>query len=147
MVLGLASRPGPGGGGNDEDAATEEDLNARLATLNDGVDASDGEEEEAPLPPEPNTNPTSIVDISVVRAAAAAGVVVLVSCAITYPSGHNPAGVIVSLGIFERAFVKYANKLDKLGMWLLCWQYTPPWAYVVLLDKLMPVAPSSGLPQ
>ena len=109
-------------------------------------DASDGEE-EAPLPPEPNTNPTSIVDISVVRAAAAAGVVVLVSCAITYPSGHNPAGVIVSLGIFERAFVKYANKLDKLGMWLLCWQYTPSWAYVVLLYILMPVAPSSGLRQ
>ena len=144
MVPGLASRPG---GDNDEDAATEDALTARLATLNDGVDASDGEEEEAPLPPEPNTNPTSVADIPLVRAAAAAGVVVLVSCAITYPSGHNPAGVIVSLGIFERAFVKYANKLDKLGMWLLCWQYTPSWAYVVLLYILMPVAPSSGLLQ
>ena len=144
MVPGLASRPG---GDNDEDAATEDALTARLATLNDGVDASDGEEEEAPLPPEPNTNPTSIVDISVVRAAATAGAIVAVSCAFTYPTGHNPAGVIVSLGIFERAFVKYANKLDKLGMWLLCWQYTPSWAYVVLLYILMPVAPSSGLLQ
>ena len=143
MVPGLAPRPG---GDNDEDAATEEDLNARLATLNDGVTDSDGEE-EAPLPLEPNTDPTSVADIPLVRAAAAAGVIVLVSCAIIYPSGHNPAGVIVSLGIFERAFVKYANKLDKLGMWLLCWQYTPSWAYVVLLYILMPVAPSSGLLQ
>jgi len=143
MVPGLAPRPG---GGNGAASLTEEALTARLATLNDGVDASDGEE-EAPLPPEPNTGPTSVADISVVRAAAAAGVVVLVSCTITYLTGHNPAAVIVSLGIFERAFVKYANKLDKLGMWLLCWQYTPSWAYVVLLDKLMPVAPSSGLPQ
>ena len=144
MVPGLASRPG---GDNDEDAATEDALTARLATLNDGVNDSDGEEEEAPLPPEPNTNPTSVADIPLVRAAAAAGVIVLVSCAITYLSGHNPAAVIVSLGIFERAFVKYANKLDKLGMWLLCWQYTPSWAYVVLLYILMPVAPSSGLRQ
>ena len=144
MVPDLAPRPE---GDNDEDAATEEALNARLATLNDGVNASDGEEEEAPLPPEPNTDPTSVADIPVVRAAAAAGAIVAVSCAFTYPTGHNPAGVIVSLGIFERAFVKYANKLDKLGMWLLCWQCTPSWAYVVLLDKLMPVAPSSGLPQ
>ena len=143
MVPGLAPRPG---GGNGAASLTEEALTARLATLNDGVDASDGEE-EAPLPPEPNTGPTSVADISVVRAAAAAGVVVLVSCTITYLTGHNPAAVIVSLGIFERAFVKYANKLDKLGMWLLCRQYTPSWAYVVLLDKLMPVAPSSGLPQ
>ena len=143
MVPGLASRPG---GDNDAASLTEDALNARLAKLTGRDNASDGEE-EAPLPPEPNTGPTSIVDISVVRAAATAGVVVLVSCAITYPSGHNPAGVIVSLGIFERAFVKYANKLDKLGMWLLCRQYTPSWAYVVLLYILMPVAPSSGLPQ
>ena len=143
MVPGLASRPG---GDNDAASLTEDALNARLATLNDGVNDSDGEE-EAPLPPEPNTGPTCVADISVVRAAAAAGAIVLVSCAITYPSGHNPAGVIVSLGIFERAFVKYANKLDKLGMWLMCRQYTPSWAYVVLLYILMPVAPSSGLPQ
>lgn len=143
MVPGLASRPG---GDNDAASLTEDALNARLATLNDGVNDSDGEE-EAPLPLEPNTNPTGIADIPVVRAAAAAGLIVAVSCAFTYPTGHNPAGVIVSLGIFERAFVKYANKLDKLGMWLLCRQYTPSWAYVVLLYILMPVAPSSGLPQ
>ena len=144
MVPGLASRPG---GDNDAASLTEDALNARLAKLTGRDNASDGEEEEAPLPPEPNTNPTSVADIPLVRAAAAAGVIVLVSCAITYPSGHNPAGVIVSLGIFERAFVKYANKLDKLGMWLLCWQYTPSWVYVVLLYILMPVAPSSGLLQ
>ena len=143
MVPDLAPRPE---GDNDEDAATEDALNARLAKLTGRDNASDGEE-EAPLPPEPNTGPTSVADISVVRAAATAGAIVAVSCAFTYPTGHNPAGVIVSLGIFERAFVKYANKLDKLGMWLLCWQYTPSWAYVVLLYILMPVAPSSGLPQ
>ena len=143
MVPGLASRPG---GDNDAASLTDYALNARLAKLTGRDNASDGEE-EAPLPPEPNTGPTSVADISVVRAAATAGAIVAVSCAFTYPTGHNPAGVIVSLGIFERAFVKYANKLDKLGMWLMCWQYTPSWAYVVLLDKLMPVAPSSGLPQ
>lgn len=143
MVPGLASRPG---GDNDAASLTEDALNARLAKLTGRDNASDGEE-EAPLPPEPNTGPTSVADISVVRAAATAGAIVAVSCAFTYPTGHNPAGVIVSLGIFERAFVKYANKLDKLGMWLLCRQYTPSWAYVVLLYILMPVAPSSGLPQ
>ena len=143
MVPGLASRPG---GDNDAASLTEDALNARLAKLTGRNNASDGEE-EAPLPPEPNTGPTSVADISVVRAAATAGAIVAVSCAFTYPTGHNPAAVIVSLGIFERAFVKYANKLDKLGMWLLCRQYTPSWAYVVLLYILMPVAPSSGLPQ
>lgn len=143
MVPGLASRPG---GDNDAASLTEDALNARLAKLTGRDNASDGEE-EAPLPPEPNTGPTSVADISVVRAAATAGAIVAVSCAFTYPTGHNPAAVIVSLGIFERAFVKYANKLDKLGMWLLCRQYTPSWAYVVLLYILMPVAPSSGLPQ
>ena len=143
MVPDLAPRPE---GDNDAASLTEDALNARLAKLTGRDNASDGEE-EAPLPPEPNTGPTSVADISVVRAAATAGAIVAVSCAFTYPTGHNPAAVIVSLGIFERAFVKYANKLDKLGMWLLCWQCTPSWAYVVLLDKLMPVAPSSGLPQ
>ena len=143
MVPGLASRPG---GDNDAASLTEDALNARLAKLTGRDNASDGEE-EAPLPPEPNTGPTSVADISVVRAAATAGAIVAVSCAFTYPTGHNPAAVIVSLGIFERAFVKYANKLDKLGMWLLCRQYTPSWAYVVLLYILMPVAPSSGLLQ
>ena len=143
MVPDLAPRPE---GDNDAASLTEDALNARLAKLTGRDNASDGEE-EAPLPPEPNTGPTSVADISVVRAAATAGAIVAVSCAFTYPTGHNPAAVIVSLGIFERAFVKYANKLDKLGMWLLCRQYTPSWAYVVLLDKLMPVAPSSGLPQ
>ena len=144
MVLGNAPRPE---GDNGAASLTEDALNARLAKLTGRDNASDGEEEEAPLPPEPNTGPTSVADISVVRAAATAGAIVAVSCAFTYPTGHNPAAVIVSLGIFERAFVKYANKLDKLGMWLLCWQYTPSWAYVVLLYILMPVAPSSGLPQ
>ena len=143
MVPGLASRPG---GDNDAASLTEDALNARLAKLTGRDNASDGEE-EAPLPPEPNTGPTSVADISVVRAAATAGAIVAVSCAFTYPTGHNPAGVIVSLAIFEQAFVKYANKLDKLGMWLLCRQYTPSWAYVVLLYILMPVAPSSGLLQ